>query len=103
MDDLISRQASIDAINKRVASRIKQFGDKNFEEVNNLKFYYAGLSDAIEILMNVAKVKARPVVECRDCKKMYLDDVYHDCWCQESGKKVWLDHFCGYGERKDKA
>ena len=42
------------------------------------------------------------IIRCRDCKYMYLDPDNHDCWCANIGKKVWLEHYCGYAERSER-
>lgn len=38
------------------------------------------------------------VVRCKDCKECEIDEIFHDYWC--NGRKVWGDHYCGYGERR---
>ena len=40
------------------------------------------------------------IIYCGECAKMKVDTVFHDCWCGETGKKVWVNHYCGYAERR---
>ena len=86
MDDLISRQAAIDAILK-----INDYN--NSDRANAL-----GLAEfAITTLPS-----AQPeIIHCGECTKMEVDSVFHDCWCGETGKKVWINHYCGYAERRE--
>lgn len=37
------------------------------------------------------------ITHCRDCAKLQIDNIFHDYWCD--GKRVRLDHYCGYAER----
>lgn len=44
----------------------------------------------------------KELVLCRDCKWLQQDALFHDYWCGgfwSHGHKVWLDHYCGAGER----
>ena len=47
------------------------------------------------------RTEAPEVIRCGECAKMQLDTIFHDCWCSETNKKVWIDHFCGYAERRN--
>lgn len=39
------------------------------------------------------------LIRCRNCKYLQVDEVFHQYWCD--GKRVGLDHYCGYAERKE--
>lgn len=39
------------------------------------------------------------VVRCADCVHCQHDDMYGELWCD--GRKVWRDHFCSCGKRKE--
>ena len=41
------------------------------------------------------------IIHCGECTKMEVDSVFHDCWCGETGKKVWVNHYCGYADRRE--
>lgn len=48
------------------------------------------------------KALAEPeIIHCGECTKMEVDSVFHDCWCGETGKKVWINHYCGYADRRE--
>ena len=84
---------------------------ENSMEYHGQEFSYSFLSSGQEIstewyfveelIENAPTIDAVPVVRCKDCKNCQLDDVFHDYWC--NGKKVWAEHFCSYGERRDDA
>lgn len=44
-------------------------------------------------------VDAVPVIRCADCVHCQYDAIYGDRWCD--GRKVWRDHFCSSGKRKE--
>lgn len=58
-----------------------------------------------EIIRTMPKYElpsAQPeIIYCGECTKMKVDSVFHDCWCSETGKKVWINHYCGYADRKE--
>lgn len=41
------------------------------------------------------------IIHCGECTKMEVDSVFHDCWCGETGRKVWVNHYCGYADRRE--
>ena len=64
------------------------------------------LSDAItddqrrvaNLIAKVIEEMPEAVVRCGECAKCQNDQWFHDYWCD--GRKVWKDHYCGYGVRK---
>lgn len=87
--DCISRQEVLDAIDKYVLGKPESCTVEVRELLKLITKIYRMSSAQPEIIL------------CKDCKKMYTDEGYHDCWCAEIGKKVWLDHYCGYAERRE--
>ena len=86
MNDTISRQAVLDALN-------------NIEIPRNASWYqyYQQALTAVDKLPS-----AQPeIIHCGECTKMEVDSVFHDCWCGETGKKVWINHYCGYADRRE--
>ena len=92
MDDLISRQAAIDYFVTNVG-----FHDEDgypIEDECELREIWTGYFDGIP--------SAQPeIIHCGECTKMEVDSVFHDCWCSETGKKVWVSHYCGYADRRE--
>lgn len=74
MDDLIRRQAALDAI------------------------IHAELGCEVGAIWNLPPVDAVEVVRCRDCKYCSHDVIFSQHWCV--GRLVDLDDFCSRGERK---
>ena len=100
MNDLISRQAAIDAI------------DKYFDDLP-IQGYY----DMLRIIENSPTVDAVPVVRCKDCKHrpvdmgchnygeelLFPDDEVCPCQCGDPWYS-WMpkdDWFCANGERSE--
>ena len=79
--DCISRQAAIDAV-------MECYDNDELFEVYERK-------------LNELPPIQPDIIYCGECTKMKVDSVFHDCWCSETGKKVWINHFCGYAERKE--
>ena len=82
MNDLISRQAAIDLWEK----------------------YHPTI--AVDAMQYDAELRQLPsaqpeIIHCGECTKMEVDSVFHDCWCGETRKKVWINHYCGYAERRE--
>ena len=40
-------------------------------------------------------LKERGIIRCKECTKMYRDEIFHDYWCGEFGRKVSRDFYCG--------
>ena len=85
MDDYISRQTAIDAINKA------------FKRV----FTWDGTSPLGEkVLKDVPSADVQQVVRCNDCK--YFEPYGHyEGWCHAWSGMTVDDAFCSFGERKD--
>ena len=56
--------------------------------------------NVIDLLAPVASTQPE-IIHCGECTKMKVDSVFHDCWCSETGKKVWVNHYCGYADRRE--
>lgn len=73
MDDLISRQAALNAIKNA------ELGEEYF---------------VVKYLPS-----AQPeIIRCKDCKYLNIDSIYSQYWC--GGRKVYPDFYCGKAERK---
>ena len=56
---------------------------------------------ARKLMEDAPTVDAVPVVRCNDCKKWEYDENFSG-WCVEWRRRTLGNHFCSYGERKDK-
>ena len=79
--DTISRQAAIDAVKEAYEN------DEMF--------------DGYEYRLQELPSAQPEIIHCGECTKMEVDSVFHDCWCGETGKKVWINHYCGYADRRE--
>ena len=94
MDEIISKLAVIQIIEKmraRIGHNLERAVGRAMIEILD------------EVGEDVEKLpSAQPeIIYCGECTKMKVDSVFHDCWCSETGKKVWINHYCGYAERKE--
>ena len=82
MDDLISRQAAIDALDKEY-----RYG----ADIDR-----CGLSTALDEIEDIPAADVVPVVRCDDC-------VYYGSrrWCELHSSVFDDNAFCSYGERKE--
>ena len=90
MDDVISRQAAIDAVYKCSDIFV---GDMPVMVVK---------ADAYEALAQLPPAQPE-IIRCKDCKYAeYIDDV-QALWCTEcgQGRTVAPYDFCSYGERRE--
>jgi len=88
MNDLVSRQALLDKFEPWL--KVKDYNDG---ELNMLK--------AILYEIRFMRQAQPEIIHCGECTKMEVDSVFHDCWCGETRKKVWINHYCGYAERRE--
>ena len=101
-DDLISRQAAIDAMNAKLEDiKLRWKGKVKKGEIA----MYIDMRGTIETLPSaLPTVDAVPVVRCKDCK--HSVDEYDDgeCYCDYEKDlryiKDW-DHYCSWAERKE--
>ena len=97
MNDLISRQAAIDALDVLCQEHRYKIPGK----VETYSQYNEAWQDALDraegAIGNLPSAQPE-IIRCRDCKKCQIDSIYHDYWCD--GRKVWKDHYCGYAERR---
>ena len=93
MNDLISRQASIDAL-----CHVDEYNGRSIEAIMQLPPAELGTN-----LAEVGTVDDMQIVRCKDCKYAeYIDDV-QTLWCTEcgQGRTVAPYDFCSYGERRE--
>ena len=85
MDDLISRQAAIDALT----------------EYGNGRAVFISVGEAVIRIEQLPPIQSE-IVRCKDCKYAeYIDDV-QTLWCTEcgQGRTVAPNDFCSYGEKE---
>lgn len=78
MDDLISRQAAIEAIER-------------------MKPYHQDADDIAEMIANLPSAEVEPVVRCKDCKHY---NAGFECLIEGYGIERNNDWFCGDAERR---
>lgn len=105
MDDLISRQDAIDAI--------EALSDTIFKNIEKGATYpprawFAGMANAESIIKDLPSIDAVPVIRCKDCKHYKQSDVADRKMCcrkDVDGKPACYDFlpddWCKYGERKE--
>ena len=104
MDDLISRQAAIDALENDKAALDKIIKGMSAMDVR-LDAY---VSQRNQVVYDIYAIKQLPpiqpeIVRCKDCKYAeYIDDV-QTLWCTEcgQGRTVAPNDFCSYAERRE--
>jgi hypothetical protein len=93
MDDMISRQAAIDAFD--CTDELIVGGEANAQNVVN---YINKVVGKIETLPSA---QPQPVVRCKDCKYWMRENV-SDGYCSEMNiGDCDEDFYCGYAVRKD--
>ena len=95
MNDLISRQAAIDAFNTNIDELVVA-GKENADAVER---YLNRVIDEIKQLPPIQPAEPQ-IIRCKDCKYAeYIDDV-QSLWCTEcgNGRTVAPYDFCSYGE-----
>jgi hypothetical protein len=92
MDDLISRQAAIDALVKAI--REDPYYDSN-EAINGL-----GVCD-VRVILNDLPSAQPEIIRCKDCKWWSNDD-YRECSSPnyDDGYVTPAGFYCGYAERR---
>lgn len=68
------------------------------DNYNNVRCRACIWDDAINIVEEMAEVKAASVIRCRDCKHSIEDAKHIDVACERSYDP---DFYCAAGERKD--
>lgn len=88
MDDLISKQAAIDALGERPL--IWSDDDK----------YAIGKQNQYDSDRLALEAVPSTIVRCRDCKHWEYDVIFQDGWCRgkHQGNPDW---FCADGERRN--
>ena len=93
MDDLISRQAAIDAL--RTCYDTETITMDNGDE-------YINYGDAVGEIEQLPPIQPE-IVRCKDCKYAeYIDDV-KTLWCTEcgQGRTVAQDDYCSYADMRE--
>ena len=100
-DDLISRQAVIDAILAVTNfNNVREMLDYVLE--NNLtNDWIGGVIDSIDAVIEVDSAQPE-TIRCKDCQHSEYDAMYGDRYCHHNGKAhiVPDNHYCGYSERR---
>lgn len=100
MDDLISRQAAIGAI-EEYADRLQIV---NWKENPGVPYKVSSLNWCINTIRDLPSIDAVPVVRCKDCKwsdwyTSFEGKVY--CYCMETGAVARTEEdFCSRAERE---
>ena len=55
--------------------------------------------ETILFIQDAPTTVLRDVVRCKDCKHSSYDPVHGDYWC--GGQRVFAEHFCSVGERRE--
>ena len=94
MDDLISRQAAIDAFNTNIDELVVA-GKENADAVER---YLNRVIDEIKQLPSVQP----EIIRCEKCQFSEYDALYGDRYCHYDGKAEIVpdEHFCGYGRER---
>ena len=95
MNDLISRQAAIEAIQARA--------DMELAKVNH--YYLMGFQEAAEAVESVPSAQPE-IIHCRDCKHWKTDhptaNGYHCCHRIHNAFPMREDDFCSRAEKREK-
>lgn len=82
--DLIKRDDAIKAVCRAVCHK----------DICN----YWDICGHIVTLLDLPSVEPE-IIRCKDCKYCIPNETFHTHWCR--GRRVLLDHYCGYAERKE--
>lgn len=66
------------------------------EELRCAKHWDGHTEKDVTRLLSLPSAK-QEIIHCRECAKLQTDNIFHDHWCD--GKRVRLDHYCGYAKR----
>ena len=90
MDDLISRQAAIDAIEHRLAEPAYQHTGED---------WYIGMNCAESELYDLPSAQPE-IIRCRDCKHWGIHKRLNIPWCREMHIDRGAEDFCSFAERR---
>ncbi len=64
--------------------------------------YYVGIAEASGEIYSMPAADVVEVVRCKDCR-ISENSMFGENWrfCKNNQQSHKVDHFCGYGERKD--
>lgn len=85
MDDLISRQAAIDAVEK--------------ESQVDGAYGYMDTKSIIDLLCDLPSAQPE-IIRCKECKRQDTDNVFLSMWCYEMRTFVKPNDFCSRAERR---
>ena len=107
MDDLISRQAAKDALEReKTYSAVYKYG---YTQADYFKQYNMGLTDGIKALNKLPSVQPE-IIRCKDCKYCdnYIAEITSDgnmermeYRCKDFHASVMPDEYCSRGERRN--
>lgn len=101
MDDLISRQAAIEAL-EREKTYCRAFRE-GYAPVDVFEKYNAGLTDGIKAISSLPSAQPE-IIRCRDCK--HWDKTWTNNWspdyhyCPKIDEVRKGDFYCRYAERR---
>ena len=90
--DLIERQAAIRKL-KRMATQA--YIDKLNGSAETV------INCCIDVIERQIPSAQPEIIHCRECKHLEYDIIFDGHFCR--GRRVKLDHFCGYAERRTDA
>lgn len=103
MDDLIRRQAAIDAINRYGSVWMEYTEDMSVDEIAE-RALKASKQSMVKILHDLPSVHPE-IIKCKDCKHYYYADnripQEQRYSCDLDGDRWKPEDFCSYAERKD--
>jgi hypothetical protein len=89
MDDLISRQGALDALDKRFEEFLRWFGFDSYEKADrSTRLACDGISEAEDVIMGLPSAEEESFEWCTDCKE--YDQEAHCChrWSKMIRKTV---------------
>lgn len=94
MDDLISRQAAIDAILAVTGNASVRELYEHVQEHGLSDMWSGGVNAAIDIIIAVPPAQTE-IVRCKDCRWKYKNN-----YCFAGGLFIHDDDFCSWAERR---
>ena len=104
MDDLISRQAAIDAVAKEMPSLTTPDGSGEFD--HDIQIADEAFVDCMQIINELPPAQPE-IIRCKDCKYFERRSIYHhglcDVHCNGVGEKEVTSEgqYCSWAKRKE--